>query len=60
MTIQPFKNYAEKENFEKELKEMILTPKERNKKLNGNQLLIECIVNGVKITATQLIGTRLE
>tara|TARA_R110000772_G_scaffold106853_1_gene209002 strand:+ start:299 stop:517 length:219 start_codon:yes stop_codon:yes gene_type:complete len=33
MTIQPFKNYAEKENFEKELKAMILAPTSKHREI---------------------------
>ena len=40
MTIQPFKNHSEKELFEKELKDMILTPTSEHRKITKWQSAI--------------------
>ena len=40
MTIQPFKNHSEKELFETELKDMILTPTSEHRKITKWQSAI--------------------
>ena len=56
MTIQPFKNHSEKELFETELKDMILTPTSEHRKITKWQSAINrvhskwCRDNGYSTT----------
>ena len=53
MTIQPFKNRSEKELFEKELKDMILTPTSEHRKITKWQSATNR-VHSIRIVSKQL------